>query len=491
LQLWLAFLLICILSGFGFAVYQLQHVNQLKRIDDELERHLAAVSGAVRGRPPGFGPGLQRFERTQIRSEFEKPDQRPPPPWGWPDGPPPDGPGGPGMRREIRIPAAVASLFDETEPAGFYFTVWSREGSSLKRSTNAPDDTPIPTRLRGDTRTHTRERDRFREAYHFTELGECVLVGRDIAADRSAERKFALLLLAAGGALLTLGLGVGWWLTTRAIRPIETIGAAARRISAGNLSERITPDDPDNELGRLADVLNSTFSRLEAAFNQQKQFTADASHELRTPLAVIISEAQTALARDRSAAEYRETVEACLDSAQQMRRLTESLLDLARLDAGSREIAKETVDLAEVARAIVDRTRVLAERRGIVITCDLASAITTGSAELLGQVATNLLTNAVHYNRSNGTVHITTRREDSAAILKVADTGIGISAEDLPRVFERFYRADKSRTNAGGRSGLGLAICKAIVDLHGGTIDISSQPGTGTTVTLRLLLHTG
>jgi len=232
--------------------------------------------------------------------------------------------------------------------------------------------------------------------------------------------------------------------------------------------------------------LNSTFSRLEAAFNQQKQFTADASHELRTPLAVLISEAQTALARERTAAEYRETVEACLESAQQMRRLTESLLNLARLDAGSREIAKEPVDLADVARSSVDRIRMLAERRGIVIACDLATAITTGSAELLGQVATNLLTNAVHYNRPNGTIHVATRSEDGAAILKVADTGIGIASEDLPRIFERFYRADKSRTDAGGRSGLGLAICKAIVDLHGGTIDVLSQAGTGTTVTVRL-----
>src|SRR5207247_3191460 len=119
------------------------------------------------------------------------------------------------------------------------------------------------------------------------------------------------------------------------------ISAAASRISAGNLSERIGGTDPDTELGRLVGVLNSAFARLEAAFAQQRQFAADASHELRTPLAVIISETQTVLARERSAAEYRETVAACLDTAQQMRRLTESLLDLARLEANQEQMKRE------------------------------------------------------------------------------------------------------------------------------------------------------
>src|SRR5213592_1019500 len=195
-------------------------------------------------------------------------------------------------------------------------------------------DVPLPARLSGDTLTHTRMRDALREAFHYTELGDCVLAGRNITSDLNAMGRFRWWLFAAGGTVLALGLGGGWWLSTRAIRPVEEISAAASRISAGNLSERIRAVDPGNELGRLVGVLNSTFARLEAAFAQQKQFTADASHELRTPLAVIISEAQTALSRERSAAEYRESVETCLDSAQQMRRLTESLLQLARLDAG-------------------------------------------------------------------------------------------------------------------------------------------------------------
>jgi len=267
---------------------------------------------------------------------------------------------------------------------------------------------------------------------------------------------------------------------------VEEISAAASRISAGNLSEPITGANADNELGRLAGVLNSTFARLEAAFAQQRQFTADASHELRTPLAVIISEAQTALARERSSGEYRETVEACLDTAQQMRRLTESLLELARLDASQEQIQREHLDLSENTRACVERIRPLAQERGIKIHCDLAPAQVCGDADRLDQVITNLLTNAIHYNKPNGEIRVSTRSENGAAIVTISDTGQGIAAEDLPHIFERFYRADKSRSRAAGRSGLGLAISKAVVDAHDGTIEVTSQPGAGTTFTVRL-----
>src|SRR5205823_4097475 len=146
-------------------------------------------------------------------------------------------------------------------------------------------------------------------------------------------------------------------------------------------------------------VLNSTFARLEAAFAQQKQFTADAAHELRTPLAVIISEAQTTLARERNASEYRETVEACLETAQQMRRLTESLLELARFDAGQETMQRSSFDLAETARTCVNLIRPLAALKNIQIHCELATATVKGDPDRLRQVITNLLSNAVQYNK--------------------------------------------------------------------------------------------
>jgi heavy metal sensor kinase len=388
--------------------------------------------------------------------------------------------------REFRIPTEVSSLFDETRTNGYYFAVWSRDDMLLKRSTNAPFDMPIPERLRGDTRTRIRMRVLFRESFQFTELGDCVLAGRNITDDLDALGRFAWWLTAAGSTVLAFGLGVGWWLTTRAIRPVEEISAAASRISAGNLAERISGADADNELGRLVAVLNSTFARLETAFTRQKQFTADASHELRTPLSVIICEAQTALTRDRSASEYRETIQACLDTAQQMRQLTESLLELARFDAGARADQYAILDLAENTRACVERVRPLAAGLGFPIHCDLRDASVSGNADRLSQVITNLLTNAIHYNKPGGTIRVSTRAEHGSAVLTVSDTGLGIAPEDLPHIFERFYRSDKSRSRAEGRSGLGLAICKAILDADGGRIEVSSAHGSGSTFTVWL-----
>ncbi|MBI5385003.1 MAG: HAMP domain-containing protein [Verrucomicrobia bacterium] len=503
MQLWLAFLLACILSGFGITAYQLHRTNQFSQIDEELERRVAALGGDVRRLPPfGLPPGRPPFdlERTTNADAFG---------FGEPPGHhPPDGGPGPGSRpprrpgrdskmlrgwpddlwesREIRLSARTFSLFDQTETNDFYFAIWSRGGTLLRHSTNAPAGLPLPAREEADTRVHTRMRDANREAFQFTEIGDCVLAGRSIAADVQALRRYAWLLAAVGGAVLALGCGGGWLLASRALRPVEEISAAASRISAGNLSERINVTDTDNELGRLAGVLNSTFARLEAAFAQQKQFTADASHELRTPIAVLISEAQTALARERSAAEYRGTVEGCLETAQQMRRLTQSLLELARYDAGQEPIERRPVDLAEHARACVELIGPLARARGVQIHCDLALVEILGDADRLDQVLTNLLANAVHHNKDHGEVQVATRAQQGFAVVTVADTGPGISADDLPHVFERFYRADKSRARADERSGLGLAICKAIVDAHGGTIEVSSQPGAGATFVVQL-----
>ena len=267
---------------------------------------------------------------------------------------------------------------------------------------------------------------------------------------------------------------------------MQKISAAASRISAGNLAERIDVAETDNELGQLATTLNSTFSRLESAFTQQKQFTADASHELRTPLAGMISEAQTTLARPRTEGEYRETVEACLTTAQQMRRLTESLLELARYDSGQENIHRTPFDLADLTRDAAGLLEPLAAERNVRIETELAAAPTAGDADRIRQVIINLISNAIYYNKPEGRVRVSSRHTTGEAIVVVEDNGMGIAAEDLPNIFKRFYRADKARSRASGNSGLGLAICKAIVDAHGGQLTVTSKPGEGTTFTLTL-----
>lgn len=283
-----------------------------------------------------------------------------------------------------------------------------------------------------------------------------------------------------------LGLWGGWLLAGRALRPVEVIGAAASRISAGNLAERIDIAETDSELGRLATVLNSTFARLEASFATQQQFVADASHELRTPIAVLIAEAQATLVRPRGAGEYRATLDTCLETAQRMRRLTEQLLQLARLDTGQEVFECHLCDLAETARTAVERVRPLASERGIAIECNLTRAEANADPERIGQVVVNLLSNAIRFNRQHGVIRVRSGAENGAAFLSVADTGIGIAEADFEHIFDRFYRGDSARTHASGGTGLGLAISRAIVAAHGGSIAVSSRAGEGSEFVVRL-----
>ena len=201
---------------------------------------------------------------------------------------------------------------------------------------------------------------------------------------------------------------------------------------------------------------------------------------------MLISEAQATLARERSSAEYREAIEACLATAQQMRRLTESLLQLARFDAAQESLQREAIDRADRAAACIEWIRPLATARRIQIHSDLAPARVSGAGDLIDQVITNLLTNAINYDRDGGEVRVVTCHEGAEAIATVSDTGSGIAEADLPHIFKRFHRADKSRARADGRNGLGLAICKAIVDAHGGQIMAATVVGKGAVFTVRL-----
>ena len=316
--------------------------------------------------------------------------------------------------------------------------------------------------------------------------GEMVYVGCSTEPELQNSTQPHGNLTAAGVVILFFGLAGGWWFVSRALRPITHISSTAVKISAGDLSQRINIAETESELGQLAAVLNSTFARLEAAFAQQQQFTSDAAHELRTPVSVMLTQAQTALNRERTAPEYRETVETCQRAAQRMRRLIESLLALARLDAGQEQMKRLQFDFSKTISDCVEMVKPMAEERGVKIISELSALEITGDSERLAQVVTNLLTNAIQYNLPDGEVRVKLESQSGMAILTVTDKGQGIAPEDLPRVFERFYRADKSRSTGG--NGLGLAISKAVVEAHGGTIEVSSTEDAGTVFTVRLPL---
>jgi heavy metal sensor kinase len=493
LQLWYGLILVVILTGFGFTAWQLERGHLLGRINAELERRAGFLAHALHPRPRGPERGApERDGPDSANLPFDRP-----PPGQLPEDGAPDTMTAP--PQDLRLPPETAGLFDAGDPNNFYFIIYARDGRELRRSTNAPPQALIspgsPPPVQPSAANPPREdRDRHPQMAQIqgdrvelelrTPPGVSIHVGCTVAPELKELRVVALKLVLAGGVILLLGLTGGWWLAGRAIRPIEDISATAAKISDGDLSRRISLAETESELGKLAAVLNSTFARLEAAFAQQKQFTSDAAHELRTPVTVMLTQTQLSLSRERNSAEYRQTIETCQRAAQRMRRLIESLLALARLDAGQEPIKHLKLDLAALAREGAEQVRPLAEERGITLLLETNPAQCAGDSERLARVLTNLLTNAIQYNRPNGEVRVTTRLENQTAVLAVRDTGAGIAAEDLPRIFERFYRSDKSRTTGG--NGLGLSICKAILTAHGGSIDVASEPGTGTTFTVRL-----
>jgi heavy metal sensor kinase len=489
LQLWYGAILVVVLVGFGITAYQLERGRQFRRIDEELHRRASAIANVLRP-PPRRGPGAGEppFGRPPPgQSRFDQPlDNHPPE-------------REPQPLRVFHLPPQLARLFDTGDTNGFYYVI-SRDSGELSRSANAPRreligapdkhsvisvNTVPPLRFNPSERQPARMRHEFREVIAATP-GETILVGRRIAVELAELRQVAWGLTGVGSVVLLLGLAGGWWIATRAIHPITDISAAAVKIAAGDLSQRINVADTDNELGRLAGVLNSTFVRLEAAFAQQGRFTSDAAHELRTPIAVLLTQTQTALSRERNSTEYRETLEACQRAAQRMRRLIESLLELARFDAGQEMIKRLPFDLARIAQDCVEQVRPLAEQRGVSIVVELPALECEGDSERLAQVITNLLTNAIQHNPGGCEVRVRTQNENGTAVLSVTDAGRGIPESDMPHIFERFYRADKSRSGSSGNAGLGLAISRAIVEAHGGTIEVSSQLGAGTTFTIRL-----
>jgi signal transduction histidine kinase len=254
----------------------------------------------------------------------------------------------------------------------------------------------------------------------------------------------------------------------------------------GDFSARIEVDRVETELGQVAQALNSAFDRLHESLERQQRFTADASHELRTPLSALSTEAQWALSRERSAEVYRESLAACLRSADRMRSIVERLLALARAEARAEAPRAVAVPLDELVRRVADDLAPLASRRRLRVSIAAEPVTVQGDPDWLTDAVTNVAANAIQYNVDGGQVRLTLERRDGKAELSIADTGVGISAADLPHIFDAFFRADPARSREAGGAGLGLALAKAIVERHGGAIRCDSRPGEGTTVRITL-----
>ncbi len=279
----------------------------------------------------------------------------------------------------------------------------------------------------------------------------------------------------------------GYSLARRTLEPLAQMTRRAGSITPDRLSDRLPVENPDDELGQLGRVFNGTLDRLESAFEQMRRFTADASHELRTPLTAIRSVGEVGLQQDGGREEYRETIGSMLEEANRLTRLVENLLTVSRADAGQYPLHRQPISIVELTRESAALLDVLIDEKSqhLSLRGD-ESAMVMGDRLILRQAIVNLLHNAIKFSPPNGDISVSTEQNTRSVHIRIADSGPGIGEEHLGRVFQRFYRVDKSRSSESGGAGLGLAIAQWAVQAHGGTITIESELGTGSTFQIEI-----
>lgn len=317
-----------------------------------------------------------------------------------------------------------------------------------------------------------------------------VKVGRSLASFDHESHELLFTFILTGPLTLLIAASGGYFLARRALSPVHTITRTARQISADRLNERISVDNSDDELGLLAQTLNEMIERLERSFTEMRRFTADAAHELRTPLAVIRNEAEVALRAARSPDEYCRVLENLLEETNHLSTMADRLLFLCRQDAGLQPRSDDDVSIADLLADVVSNMQPLAQDKVVELTLENNQpCLVKGDSGQLRRVFYNLLDNAIKYTNTDGTVSVSSEVDHDRLTIIVADTGIGISPEHQPKVFERFYRVDSARSGEVNGVGLGLSICRSVIDAMGGEIVLESSLGQGTTLIVRLPLQ--
>ncbi len=495
IQLWHALILGGVLAVLGVGFYYYERAHRLDQIDDQLFNHIFPMVGTLRMRegPGGRRSGPPRDGPRQAR-ENETPTSRPEPIGEWV--PRVMNPTGKVQRQratgDFSHLAPPQRVFEEDwVPLGFYVRAEARGGGGPAfQSSNYPG-LEMPS---GFGRGYfLRLRDgRFREIYH--EAGPFdVLIGTDLTVHQQglARLKWQI----AGGASMLFGFGmlVGSLLVSRAIRPLVEIEQVAGEIAEGELSRRIPSSSRSGakELQQLTGNLNHAFEQLEALFDRQRRFTADASHELRTPLTALLAQIEHGLKRSRSEEEYARILEVCQRSGSRIRRITEQLIELSRYDSGRAEMDFEEISLEPMLVSLAEELTPYVEGRGHALHTDLVACELSCDPFRLEQVITNFVNNAVQHNERPVTVTLRSRLSDGECVIEVIDNGRGIRAENLDKLFDRFFRESASRTRENGSSnvGLGLAISQAIVKAHGGRVEVLSEPDVETVFRVALPLE--
>ncbi|TWT30634.1 sensor histidine kinase [Blastopirellula retiformator] len=471
IQLWYAAVLAAVIIAFGSVLYFVHRSSRFHEIDNELSSAVEVLMGQLRAADRQTRDGLLHGAPTseantqRLRDAIAK------------------------LNADLRVPSTFAPRKIAHPYEAPYFAIWRFNGSPAALSTTAEIGELAPPTIDAQAiarRITYRNRGLFREAYGQGADDAIVLVGRYIGPDVRDIRNILLLICTTGVVVFAIGLIGGWLVSSHSIRPLLDIRRVAADIGERNLADRIKTERMDLELADLANILNDTFARLEAAFARQRQFTADASHELRTPLAVLQMHQQLALARERSPEEYREALETCQKATRQMRQLVDSMLTLARADDKTSPAGPQKFDLKALVEDCLAQTSLLLTSHEICVAANLGAVPLSGDRDQLGQVITNLLTNLTVHCPPQTMATITITCEEETAVLTIADDGPGIAATDLPQIFDRFYRVDQPRSRQSGSAGLGLSICRTIVEAHGGAITAESHVGAGTTFRVML-----
>lgn len=404
------------------------------------------------------------------------------------------GPGAAHMSEELSEDAVV-------NEGSAYLRIEDRRGVLIYCSPNArawpsrlSDGARLPSA--GIIRSVSIEGNPFRILSAPVSIGS-VQIGLPLDEFREMQQAFFWSICLFTPALLLAAAAAGYWMSGRALRPVEGIASTAQLITSANLSDRLSRSGAGDELDRLSEVLNEMLARLESAFRRITQFTGDASHELRTPLAIMRTTAELILSRARTPEEHERAWKSVLTQIERTTDLVDDLLILARADSGAERLTLQAADVACVAAAAVSEMEVLASAKGV----QLRFLANTHPLVLLDEAAlrrlfTILLDNALKATAPGDFIEISIEQADElesrSAVIAITDSGAGISPEDLPHIFDRFYRASKDRSRASGGAGLGLAIAHWIASEHRGVIEVESQLERGTTfrVTLPLAAET-
>ena len=388
---------------------------------------------------------------------------------------------------------------DEDElDRGYLLEVWSDDGRLLYRSEQLGDQPlgQVPKVIPGHSRESAKSlqftsgmRVRAMSRLHHMPDGKAVIL-RLAISEEPLWREFWKMVAVLGvglPAIVFLVVIAGYLVAARALRPVDSMAKRAAEITADHLHERLTIDNPDDELGQLGTAFNLALARLENSFDQLRRFTADASHELRTPLTAIRSVGEVSLKKSGDERYYRDTIGSMLEETNRLTLLVDSLLTMSRADGGHVQMNLTPVSLLELAKESASIVEVLAEEKAQRLRVDGdSSVIVRADSTILRQALVNLIDNAVKYSPINGSILVNVANNQESAVIEVHDSGPGIPIELRNRIFERFYRVDKARTRAEGGTGLGLSIAQWAVATHGGTIEVQGEPGRSSIFVIRL-----